>query len=234
LATISVNVVVTREAGKNDSLRELIPPGARVDEVPLTRTVFIEPDEVRTELAASSAYGAFRSLVVTSERSAEYVEIALSASTPDAAVYSVGPATTAALSDRGVRVTRESDGTADTLTNVIAEGPVLMLGATSMRTELPTLLRAKGLTVVAVACYLTVAVPLTSKDAQRVRDADVLFIGAPSAWSVARDVVSGDTWVVVPGASTAADVRRDHQRVMEGWGPDLRSRLVELSRTTEA
>jgi hypothetical protein len=77
-------------------------------------------------------------------------------------------------------------------------------------------------------------VDVSAVDAQRVRDADVVFIGAPSAWSVARELVADATWVVVPGSSTAADVRRDHDRVIEGWGADLRTRLAELANAPEA
>jgi uroporphyrinogen-III synthase len=233
VATFIVNVVVTRESGKNGSLIEWLPPEATVEEVPLTRTEFIDPDDVRRELTASTAYGTFVALVVTSERGARYVDVAFAAASPDVRVYSVGPVTTAALVARGVPVARESDGTADTLADDIDVGPVLLLGARSMRTELPSALRAKGLDVVTVACYETIGVNVSPSDAQRVRDADVLFIGAPSAWAVAREYVASATWVVVPGASTATDVRRDHARVIEGWGPDLRTRLVDLSNAPE-
>jgi uroporphyrinogen-III synthase len=234
LATSIVKVVVTREAGMNGSLIELLPPAAIVAEVPLTRTVFIDPDDVRRELAASSAYGTFVALVVTSERGVRYVDIAFAASSPDVAIYSVGPVTTGALVAHDIYVTRESDGTAATLANHINAGPVLLLGARSMRPELASSLRANGLEVVTVACYETVGVDVSPGEAQRVGNADVVFIGAPSAWSVARDLVAAATWVVVPGSSTAADVRRDHDRVIEGWGADLRTRLVELSNATEA
>ena len=229
-----MKVVVTRETGMNDSLIELLPPGAIVDEVPLTRTVYLDPDEVRRELAASSAYETFVALVVTSERSVRYVDLAFAASSPDVEIYSVGPVTTDALVAHDIYVTRESDGTADTLANYITTGPVLLLGARAMRTELASSLRAKGLEVVAVACYETIGVDLSPGGAQRMRDADVVFIGAPSAWSVARQLVASATWVVVPGSSTAADVRRDHDRVIEGWGADLRTRLAELSHAPEA
>jgi uroporphyrinogen-III synthase len=228
LAAFTVKVVVTREAGRNDSLREWLPEGASVEEVPLTRTVFIDPDEVDKELKSSSAYGTFVALVLTSERAVAYVDVALAATSPNVDVLSVGPVTTAALADRGVGVTRESDGTADSLAPSIERGPVLLLGATFMRTELVSALRAKGLEVVTVACYETIGVDVSESDAQRVRDADVVFIGAPSAWSVARELVAETTWVVVPGASTGADVRKDHPRVIEGWGTDLRERLTDL------
>ncbi len=108
-------------------------------------------------------------------------------------------------------------------------GPVLLLGAATMRPELASALRAKGIDVVSVACYETQGATLSASDERLLRDADVVFIGAPSAWSVARELVAPETWVVVPGASTGTDVRRDHARVIEGWGPELRSRLVELS-----
>jgi uroporphyrinogen-III synthase len=225
-----VKVVVTREAGRNDSLRELLPAGASVEEVPLTRTLFIDVADVGRELKASSAYGTFGALVLTSERSVSYVGVALAASLPDVEVYSVGPVTTGALVDRGVKVTRESDGTADTLAAYIERGPVLLIGATSMRTELASALRADGLEVLTVACYETTGVDLSEGDKQRVRDADVVFIGAPSAWAVARELIAETTWVVVPGASTGAEVRKDHSRVIEGWGNDLRERLADLPR----
>ncbi len=55
-----------------------------------------------------------------------------------------------------IYVTRESAGTADTLAKHITTGPVLLLGARAMRTELSSALHAKGLEVVSVACYETV------------------------------------------------------------------------------
>ncbi len=70
---------------------------------------------------------------------------------------------------------------------------------------------------------------LDPAEIESLRDADVVFIGAPSAWAVAREFVRTAAWVVVPGASTGAVVRDDHPRVLEGWGPDLRTRLAELS-----
>jgi uroporphyrinogen-III synthase len=229
-----MNIVVTREAGRNDALREWLPAGATVEEVPLTRTHYFDPDEVRRELEASRAYATFATVVVTSERGARYVDLALAACSPDPEIFSVGPVTTAALVDRGVIVARESDATAVTLAASITRGPVLLLGAASMRPELVSALRAKGLEVVTAVCYETIGVALSVSDAQRVRDADVVFIGAPSAWSVAREFVASSTWVVVPGATTAAEVRADHPRVIEGWGPELREQLAELSSTPEA
>jgi len=224
-----VNVVVTREAGKNDPLRAWLPPEAAVTEVPLTTTTYFELDAVRAALEESPGHGTYRSLVVTSERSVDYVEMALRASAPDVEVFSVGPTTASALGNRGVSVHQQGEGSADSLAPHIARGPVLLLGARSMREELGAVLREKGLAVVAIACYETVGAQLDRSEKETLRHADVLFIGAPSAWAVARENVAPDTWVVVPGASTGAVVGVDHPRVIEGWGPQLRTRLAELT-----
>jgi uroporphyrinogen-III synthase len=224
-----VNIVLTREAGWNDSLRAWLPPGANVIEVPLTMTTYIDVDDVRAALERSRAHGMYRSLVVTSERSARYVEIARRSSTLDVEVFGVGPSTTEALTDLGVHVRAQGEGSSDTLAPLISRSPVLLLGAATMRDGLTKALREKGLEVVTIACYETIGASLSPSDEVTLRDADVLFIGAPSAWAVAREYVRNDTWVVVPGSSTATDVRVDHPRVIEGWGPDLATRLAELS-----
>jgi uroporphyrinogen-III synthase len=229
LATNDVNIVVTREDGKNDTLMAWLPTGVMVDEVPLTTTLYFDPDDVRAALASSPASGTFRSLVVTSERGAHYVEIARHASTSDVEVFGVGATTSSALTTRGIRVHAQGDGSADALAPYISRGPVLLLGAQSMREELITALREKGLEVETVACYETVGLALDPSDAATLRNADVIFIGAPSAWTVAREYVKSDAWVVVPGATTGATVRFDHARVIEGWGPQLKTRLAELS-----
>lgn len=229
-----MNIVVTREAGKNSPLMAWLPPGATVTEVPLTTTSYFDVAQVRDALDGSGSNGTYKSLVVTSERSAGYVEIARGASASDVEVYCVGPTTTRALANRGVHVHVQGEGSADALAPHIARGPVLILGAKSMREELGTALRLKGLEVVAIACYETIGVTLDSSDAATLRGADVLFVGAPSAWAVARENVERDTWVVVPGPSTGAVVRVEHSRVIEGWGPQLRTRLAELSPSPEA
>jgi uroporphyrinogen-III synthase len=229
MAKKGVNVVVTREDGKNEPLMAWLPTGVTVDEVPLTTTWYFDPDDVRAALASSPAVGTFRSLVVTSERGADYVEIARHASASDVEVFVVGPATSGALRTRGIRVDAQGDGSADALAPFVTRGPVLVLGAQSMREELIAALREKGLEVETVACYETVGLALDSSAAATLRNADVVFIGAPSAWTVAREYVKGDAWVVVPGATTGATVRLDRPQVIEGWGPQLRTRLAELS-----
>ena len=224
-----MNIVVTREDGKNDTLVAWLPSGVTVDEVPLTTTLYFDPGDVQAALASSPAHGTFRSLVVTSERGADYVEIARHASTSDVEVFVVGPTTSSALTTRGIQVHAQGDASADALAPYISRGPVLLLGARSTRDELITALREKGLEVETVACYETVGLSLDSSGAAALRNADVIFIGAPSAWTVAREYVKNDAWVVVPGATTGATVRLDHPNVIEGWGPHLRTRLAELS-----
>jgi uroporphyrinogen-III synthase len=229
MAADIVNVVLTREAGKNDELLAWLPPEATVSEVPLTTTLYFDPDDVAASLERSRANGTYRTLVVTSARSAAYVELALSVTTPDVEVYCVGPTTSSAVVARGLSVHVLGEGSAIEFAPQIARGPVLLLGAALMRDELATALRAKGLVVVNVACYETVGLTLDASDIETLRGADVLFIGAPSAWMVARQHVGSATWVVVPGTSTGAVVRDDHPRVIEGWGPELLAQLETLS-----
>lgn len=224
-----MNVVLGREAGKNESLRDWLPPGSTVIEVPLTTTTYFDVAAVRAALEKSRAHGMYRTLVVTSARSADYVDVARLSSTMDVAVVSVGPSTSAALASLSVHVDTQGEGSAESLAHEITQSPVLILGATSIREELPSALRAKGLEVVCIACYETVAAALTPGDVETLQNADVLFIGAPSAWAVARAHVRETTWVVVPGASTGEAVRLDHGQVIEGWGPQLRSRLMAIA-----
>ena len=56
-----VNIVLTREAGHNETLRSLVPDGADVVEVPLTTTrYFVGRATSRAELRASPTFGALR------------------------------------------------------------------------------------------------------------------------------------------------------------------------------
>jgi uroporphyrinogen-III synthase len=209
-----VHVVVTREAGHNEVLKSWLPDDATVREVPLTMTRYLDDDSVRSALTSSEYFGRYRALVVTSARSAAFRELAMTALDPNARVFAVG---TASASDGDV----VGEGGAAELAPKIDEGPVLFLGARSMREELPALLRAKGLEVTSVACYETLPVALSSEDEAALARADVVFIGAPSAWLVGAPFVPETAWVVVPGATTAAAVRQSHDRVLEGWGPEL-------------
>lgn len=222
-----MNVVVTRERGRNESLVSWMPEGATVREVPLTVTRFYDEASVAGELNDSPS-GPFHSLVVTSVRAVPYVSLARGALADGADFFSVGPATTRALAESGVAVRAQTGGVAADLAPVVSRGPVLLLGARVTRGELTTELRASGLVVVEVACYETAATPPDASGEQALRDADVVLIGAPSAWAVAAPFVGAEAWVVVPGATTSAVVRSAHERVLEGWGPSLRERLSSL------
>ncbi len=223
-----MNVVVTRERGHNDALIGWLPEGVAVREVPLTTTRFHDTDEVMGVLRESHYYGQFRFLVVTSARSALYASLAKDALAIGGAVLVVGTETAHALEEEDVAVGLIGEGGAVDLAPAINDGPVLVLGAATMRDELAKELRARGLVVETLACYETVPANLSGADEAALRDADVVFIGAPSAWSVAEDFVSERSLVVVPGATTAATVRRHHARVSEGWGPQLRELLRSL------
>ncbi len=107
--------------------------------------------------------------------------------------------------------------------------PVLALGAHDMRDDLVDVLRERGLVVSVVACYETVALVPSESQRDDLRVADVVFVGAPSAWAVAREFVDARAWIVVPGASTGAIVADEHERVIEGWGPHLRQRLASIT-----
>jgi uroporphyrinogen-III synthase len=223
-----MHVVVTRELGSNDSLLGWLPDDVTTSEVPLTTTRYFDTEEVLLELNASERFGSYRALVVTSARSALYVALARSALGEGGRVLSVGSATAKALENDDVESDVVGDGGAIDLVGDVDEGPVLILGAANMRPELATALEARGIAVSKLTCYETLPAVLSHDDEAEIRRADVLFIGAPSAWLVAKSFVGETTWVVVPGLTTAQSVRREHTRVIEGWGPELRQHLRAL------
>ncbi|MGC2485098.1 MAG: uroporphyrinogen-III synthase [Acidimicrobiales bacterium] len=222
-----MRVVVTRERGHNAELISWLPDNTMVSEVPLTTTRYFDSNEVRDALSASSRYGQFRALVVTSARSALYVALAREALAPGARVLTVGTATARALEEE-VDVDVTGDAGAEELAEEISAGPVLVLGAASMREGLRDGLVARGVEVEHLACYETVRAELTPGEELDLREADVAFIGAPSAWRVAAEYVDPACWVVVPGASTASVVAAHHVRVIEGWTREITNRLAAL------
>jgi len=224
-----VRIVLTREAGRDDAPATTYPDGAHVDHVPLTTTRYRAVDEVERELRSLAAYGAYRALVITSARSADYVAAARNALASDGQVFSVGPATTQMLMDRGVGSAVQASTRALDLADAIAGGPVLMVGAAAMRDELPAALGARGIDVARVGVYETLPLELVGESIEVLREGDVVVIGAPSAWSVAREHVADRAWVVVPGPTTAGTVRRDHERVVESHGQPLRQLLAALA-----
>jgi uroporphyrinogen-III synthase len=213
-----VLVVVTREAGYNDEVRDWIGDVGDVVEAPLTTTAYRDVDEVARGIDATGLAGTFAGLVVTSVRARRYVGAAMATLREGARVFSVGPATTQMLIDEGVEVAASSPGGAAQLAPLISDGPVLYVCARDAREELSAALETRGIALVPVIGYETVACDVTDDVAWLLARADVVVIGAPSAWSVARTYVGSTAWVVVPGATTAASVRRDHARVVESWG----------------
>ena len=141
--------------------------------------------------------------MVTSARSALYVALAREALAPGARVLTVGTATARALEEEDVVVDLTGEGGAGDLAEEISAGPVLVLGAATMREELRDALVVRGIEVEHLACYETVPAELTPSDESNLREADVAFIGAPSAWRVAAAFIEPACWVVVPGPSTA-------------------------------
>lgn len=223
-----MRVVLTREHGYNESLRALVPDEAEVFEVPLTETAYFERDDVARSLAALDVV--FETLVVTSARTEPYLTLTAGVLAADAEAFSVGAATTRALIAYGLEVTGEAPHASLELSGLITRSPVLLLGAKAMRDELGEALHRRGLRIERVACYETLPVLPDATGAAALREAHVVFIGAPSAWRVAQVFIATSTWVVVPGPTTAAIVRAQHERVIEGWEPALRDTLASLDR----
>jgi uroporphyrinogen-III synthase len=132
-----------------------------------------------------------------------------------------------ALGDPARAILTPSTPGAAQLGAMISVGPVLALGAAHPRAELADALRAAGLELVTVACYETAPTVLTGFTREELRLADVIVIAAPSAWRVARADVRRGATVVVPGATTAAAVAKDHELVVAADG-DLARTLADV------
>lgn len=214
-------VALTRESGRNEQLRRWVGSRARVVEVPLTFTCYRPVDDVANDVRASRHFGRFHALVATSSRVEPYVDVATESLIKGAMAYSVGARTTAMLEDHGLSVAYQSTGTSVEVAPRIDRGPVLVLGAVNGRDELVDLLQSRHLDSRLVRCYETKPVVLDEEAMDSLRNANVVFIGAPSAWRVAREVVARDAWVLVPGTTTLNDVRSTHERSLVGWGEDF-------------
>ncbi|MHB2027829.1 MAG: uroporphyrinogen-III synthase [Acidimicrobiales bacterium] len=223
-------VALTRERGRNEALRAWVPGSALVVEIPLTVTHYVDADEFRAILETCAHYGSYRVLVVTSARSAPYVALARGALEAGATTLCVGPATADALDELGISCDLVGTGGALDVEPAIREGPVLLLGAGTMRSELRDALEGRALTTTTMVCYETLARDLENDERALLARCDVVFVGAPSAWAVAASHVRADAWVVVPGATTAAVVRAEHPRLLEGWNEEVRERLADLAR----
>jgi len=224
-----IQVVLTREGGRNALLQAWVPNGAAVSDVPLTTTVWSTPTEVTDQLAALASPERYATLVVTSARVDKYLELVRPVLGDPVVTGAVGSASAAVLASHGFTVNLRSNEGAAALAPSIDRGPVLLLGALEMLSELPTALRNRGLRVDLVHCYVTVAKSLTASERATLSAADVLFIGAPSAWAVVAPFVNPATLVVVPGRLTAEAVQASHQRVHVGWDDAVREVLRSVT-----
>lgn len=213
-------VVVTREKGYNEDVRAWLGIDSPV-EIPLTVTDFEELGVVSEQLHRRTPVEKFATVVVTSPRVRDYLPLAIPYLQPDADVATVGAASTAAAAAAGLRGTMTSDRGAEGLVAQIRKGPVLSLGARFTRPELASGLRRRAFEHEHLVCYTTRPCALNAEQQAGLHRAEVLIIGAPSAWDVAAPFVSPTTVVVVPGLTTARAVQRDHARVVEAWGPTM-------------
>ncbi|HEY5302605.1 MAG TPA: uroporphyrinogen-III synthase [Acidimicrobiales bacterium] len=211
-------VALTRERGHNAGLLRLVADRATVVEIPLTTTRFRPLEDVSKEIHSSVHFGSFLSLVASSSRVARYLDVARDSMATGFHVFSTGVATSAVLAEHALVVTHQSSDSALQLADVISEGPVLLLGAVNGRDELPDELVRCHLDPVVIECYETIPADLDDESVDLLRRADVVFIGAPSAWRTAQHLVSADAWVLVPGTTTLDAVRATHERVLVGWG----------------
>ena len=220
-------VVLTREAGLNDDLRERFPDDFIVAEVPLTVTHYDDLADVDDRLRRSPHYGRFASLVVTSRRTDRFLPLCHQAMTTSREVFTVGHPTATSLEEAGFVVTRSTDEGVLTLAPHITTGPVLILGARHPYGDLAGVLSPR-LEVTSVACYETRPAEVTAEEAAVIGEADAVVIAAPSAWAVARPYVQPRTWVLVPGDSTLQAVAATHERVVRAWGPAMVTTLRSL------
>jgi uroporphyrinogen-III synthase len=221
-------VALTRERGRNDELRRLVGSLADVVELPLTTTHLRPPSEVVRE-ASALGRGKYQSVVVTSTRSVGYLENLRAVLDTSVEVFSVGATTSSALEARGFRVRAQSTSGAADLARFITRDPVLILAAEGGRRELELALARAGQRCDTLVCYETRGRELSAEEARRLERCDVVFIGAPSAWRVARPHVTPSAWVLVPGTTTADEVRVDHDRVLVGWSHDFPAAWEHLS-----
>ncbi len=214
-------VALTRERGHNTELRHLVGDRATIVETPLTTTRFRTVEGVSAEIHSSHHFGSFHSLVVSSPRADRYLDVARSAMAKDFEVFSTGVATSQILAHHGLVVSHQSMDRAVELALEISAGPVLLLGAVNGRDELSIELSRRQLISVVIECYETLPAALEDESVDRLRSADVVFIGAPSAWRCAQNLVAPNAWILVPGTTTFNEVRATHERTLVGWGRDF-------------
>ena len=218
-----MRVVLTREATLNDALRVYLPEAVNVVEVPATTTNFRDVDTFCDALRAVLVETTPTWLVLTSARAAPYGARAVALLGADLRVACVGAATARAVRDAGVQVDLEGRSGARELATLL-DGVVLVVGAFEPFGELEAYLGERAITNLSVPCYETVARQLSPSEQLAIASANIIFVGAPSAWRVVEPWLVDTALVVVPGATTAAQVGARFE-VMEGWNYQLASRL---------
>ncbi len=217
-------VVVTRAREQASTLADRLSElGAVVIQAPAIR---IEPCPVEGDLASALDRIADYSLVcVTSPKGAELLMSGLARrgldarSLADAQIAAIGPATAAALAERGLRAdvvpTRSvAEGLVEALTELdIAGGRVLVARAAEARDVLPDALRALGAEVDDVAFYETVAEDLPTATLGAIERADYVTFTSSStvrflsaALKIAGASVPTSARVVSIGPVTSAAV----------------------------
>ena len=222
-----MRVVLTREAGKNESLHWMIPAVAEISEVPLTQTVYFS---IPAFEAALVDIHDSKAIAISSARAARFVTPALE-KLGDLPLYCVGESTAAALRECGISPRWVGAGGATELARAIPEGLVLFIGAKASREELGVEFFKRGIELQLAACYETIPAELSMNSQAVLAGAEVIFIGAPSAWAVARSFVRKECLVVTSGATTGAIVRETHDYTIDGWGEESKNLLAEMAKS---
>lgn len=217
-----IRVALTREEGANDALRAFLDPRWDVVEVPATKTAYLDDESFDASVRSLTLSAPSPWLVITSARAARFVPRVL-ALVQGARVACVGEQSARAVREIGVSVTLVGDAGAAVLAPALA-GEIVIVGALARRGELEELLVQRGEAVFELTCYETQARELSPSEQLALKTSDVIFVGAPSAWQVARPWVHHDALVVVPGATTASEVGERYE-VLAGWDETLRERL---------
>jgi uroporphyrinogen-III synthase len=124
----------------------------------------------------------FEWVVVTSKNAARRLTLWAQEWPSTVRIGVVGPATAVAVESLGLRVSaRAAEGTAASLADEIASGPVLFLASANARPDLPDRLFERNVDVDVVTTYALHPRPISPDGAARLAAADVLVAMSPSA-----------------------------------------------------
>lgn len=202
------SVVVTRaraQAGVTAARFRAL--GAEVVELPAIR---VESRVDQAEVGAvvdRLAEGGFDFLTLTSVNGVDFLFEALEERRLDARalagveIAAIGPATAAALADRGIRADHlparaVTESLIDSLDDLELDGRrALVAGAAGMRPDLAEALVARGATAEPLTLYETVAEPVDPEDLEAVLAADFITLASASAArNLARALREGTGW----------------------------------------